>query len=412
MRHVIIGGSIAGVSAAAAIRGSDASAEIVMLSPERVKPYYRPQIASIIEKDDVDITLTDDPIGKYRVRAIQEKAIGLDVCSKEVTLSSGGRLSYDKLLIATGRTPVVPDTISGLRGPGVFTLRTMEDARAVQAAARSAKCAVVLGGGFVGIKAAIALNRLGLAVSIIERLPRILSQKLDRRGSAIITGLLKRQNIDVVTHQQDYEVMRPSGVPESIRLAAGRIINSDFIVMTLETKPSTDAFQSCGIGMNRGILVRETLETDVPDVYAAGDVVEYRDIVSNSLAVSALWANAKEMGRVAGMNMAGSHVRFDGFLSNMNTTDILDVPVTTLGLVNPEDSSYEVFADSTVDFYRKTVFKKDVMVGALFINNREDTGVYTYLIKNRIPLGKLKGLAVRGALGESKYVKPGTFPIS
>ena len=412
MRHVIMGGSIAGISAAGAIRSNDAAAEIILLSPERVKPYYRPMIASIIEKDDADITLSDDPREKYRIRTLTEKAVDLDVRSKEVTLSSGRRQAYDKLLIATGRTPVIPETIAGLRGSDVYTLRTLDDARAIQAAAKRAKNAVVLGGGIVGIKAAVALTRRGLAVTLIEKHSRILSGKLDQQGSAFITGLLKRENIDVVTNQQEYEVLRTAGTLQSIRLAPGRIINADFIIVALESKPNIDAFKTSGISMNKGILVRETLETNVPDVYAAGDVVEYRDLISNSMAVSALWENAKEMGRVAGMNMAGSQVRYEGFLENRYITDILDVPVATLGLVDPEDSTCEMFIASDVSFYRKTVFKNDVMVGALFINNSEDTGVYSYLIRNRIPLGKLKDLAVRGTLGESRYLKPRTFPFS
>ena len=413
MRHVIMGGSIAGISAAGAIRSSDAAAEIIMLSPESVKPYYRPLLASIIEKDDADITLSDDPREKYLIRMVPEKAVGLDVRSKEVTLSSGRRQAYDKLLIATGRTPVIPETIAGLHGSDVYTLRTLEDARAIQAAAKRAKNAVVLGGGIVGIKAAVALTRRGLAVTLIEKHSRILSGKLDQEGSAFITGLLKRENIDVVTNQQEYEVLRTAGTLQSIRLAPGRIINADFIIVALEPKPNIDVFKTSGVSVNKGILVRETLETNVLDVYAAGDVVECRDIVSNSMAVSALWENAKEMGRVAGMNMAGAQIRYEGFLANRYITDILDVPITALGLVDPEDSNCEVFVDSRADFYRKTVFKNDVMVGALFINNTtEDTGVYAYLIRNRIPLGKLKAMAVRGTLGENKYVKPGTFSIS
>jgi NAD(P)H-nitrite reductase large subunit len=362
-------------------------------------------IASIIEKGEADIFLTGNPIEKHRIRALQEKALGLDVRLKEIMLSSGGRLAYDKLLIATGRNAVLPDAIPNLKGPGVFTFRTIENARNIHAAARNGKYGVVLGGGFVGIKAAIALRRLGLTVTIIEKLERILYEKLDQRGSTLIADLLKGLDIDIVTNQTEYEIIRGSGALRSLRLASGRIINADLIVAALGTKPATGPFRDTGIIMNKGIVVQESLQSSVPDVYAAGDVVECREISSNALAVSTQWPNAREMGRLAGMSMTGSDVRYDGFLSLMHSLEIAHLPVTALGLVNPESSEYEVITERHGAVYRKIVFKNDVMVGALFIGCTEDPGVYTYLIKNRIPLGKLKGMAMRGTLGGNSQFK-------
>jgi NAD(P)H-nitrite reductase large subunit len=369
-------------------------------------------ISSIIEQHSADIALSDNPIERYRIRTLHQKALGIHVHGKEVLLASGGRLTYDKLLIATGRSPVIPDTIPGIQGANVFPFRTVEDARSIRGAAEAGKHAVVLGGGFVGITAAIALKRLGLAVTIIEKNDRILSAKLDKRGSAIVADRLKREDIAVAASQSDYEIVRHSGAVRSVRLASGRIIDADVVVVAIGTKPNTDAFRDSGIRINKGIVIQESLQTNMPDVYAAGDVVEYRDLVSNTYAVSAQWSNAEEMGRFAGRNMAGAAVRYDGFLSLMNTITILNVPITMLGMVDPEGAAYEVFAEDNEGAYRKIVFKKDVMVGALFINSNEDTGVYTYLIKNRIPIGKLKGMAVRGQLGNSSFIKTRNPPLS
>ncbi len=411
MRHVIIGGSIAGISAARSIRVLDAGADITMVSGEMAKPYYRPLIPSVIEKGTVDIGFVDDPIETYSIRNVYDTANGVDPGAQQVLLASGGRLPYDRLLIATGCRAVIPP-IAGLQGPGVYALRTLDDALSIQAAARGKKHAVVLGGGFVGIKSAIALKRLGLKVTLLEKLDRILYEKLDRRGSAMITDLIKRENIDIITNQSDYEIVRQGGALRSLRLASGRIIDTDLIVVAVGTKPNVEPFRNAGIKINKGILIGETLETSIPGVYAAGDVVEYRDMVSKTAAVSAFWTNAEEMGRLAGKNMAGSSVRYTGFLSLMNTAEIMNVAVTAIGLIDPQNNGYEVCLQGDGDSYRKLVFRKDVMVGALFIGSEERMGVYTYLIRNQIPMGKLKGLALQGKLGYIDFVKTAAIPTA
>jgi len=282
MRHVIIGGSIAGTSAARAIRSCDSGADIMVISDEKAQPYYRPMIPTVITKHDADIGLGHWPVAQSGIRTIYARATSLDKFAKEVTFSSGDRIRYDKLLIATGSSPVVPD-IPGLPGDNVFTLRTMDDALAINADAGQRKHALVLGGGFVGIEAAIALKRIGLNVTIIEKLSRILSEKLDKRASEIVSGLLKQADIDIITHQQDYEIDRVGGTVRSIRLASGRIIDADIIIVAVGTRPNTDVFRNSGLAINKGLVIHDSLQTSDPDVYEAGDVVEYRDILSNTV---------------------------------------------------------------------------------------------------------------------------------
>lgn len=404
MRYVIIGGSIAGSSAARAIRSRDSDADILVVSDEKTQPYYRPLIPAVILKQDADIGLGKTFDVRLGIRTIHARAANLDRLAKEVTFSSGDRIRYDKLLIATGGSPVIPD-IPGLPGNNTFTLRTLDDARAIQADARLRKNAVVLGGGFVGIEAAVALKRVGLKVSIIEKLGRILSEKLDKRASAIVSGLLKQAEIDIITNQQDYEIERVGGAVRAIRLASGRIIDADLIVVAVGTRPNADIFRNTGLAINKGIVISESLQTSDPDVYAAGDVVEYRDILSNTISVSGLWSNAEEMGRLAGKSMTGSDVKYTGFLSLMNTVEILNVPVTAIGIIDPVAEGYDTFIEEKDGAYRKLVFKNEVMKGALFVNSAEHSGIYTYMIKNQLPIGNLKDLAVQGGLGSIDFQK-------
>jgi len=402
MHHIIIGGSIAGISAAKAIRSSDVISEITIISEERTKPYYRPMIPFLIEKDEIDITFVDDPIGKYGIKVVYEKVTGIDVESKEVLLSSGKRLNFDKLLITTGSSPIIPD-IGGLKGSGVFTLRTMDDALGIKEYSKGRRNAVVLGGGLVGIKVAIALKHIGLNVTIIE-LKQILYGRLDRRGSEIISGIVKKSGVDILTGDSISEIIRESDNIKAVRLSSGRIIDADIVIIAVGAKPNVDSFKNTGIKINKGVAINEYLQTNIPDIYAAGDVAEYPDVTTGMSALSVLWTTAEEMGRLAGKNMAGDNLKYRGFLSVMNSTEIFNIPVISIGLIETGDKDFEIITEEDINDYKKLIFKGNILVGAIFIGNITNAGIYTNLIKNKIPIGRLKQKAVRGTLSYINFV--------
>ncbi len=398
MRHVIIGGSIAGITAARAIRDSDAGAEITMISREGSKAYYRPLIPLLIEEEGADIGFVDDPVEACRAVAVVDEAFAVDPGAKEVHLSSGNRISYDRLLLATGARPVIPD-IAGIEAQGVFTLRTREDASRIRAHAAGTKEAVVLGGGLVGIKAASALRGLGLDVTIIEERGQLLYQRVDSRGAGIVSDALREAGITVLTETTITEVMVKGETLEAVRLSTGRTLTAGTAVIAAGVRPETGVTSAAGIRTAAGVLVDGHLRTSIPDIYAAGDVVEYRDVVTGLPALSALWTNAVETGRIAGMNMAGADITCEGFLSVMNAVDVFGVPVISAGLVAPGKGDYETITREDPGSYRRLVFNGEVLAGAVFIGDVTAAGLYVNLIKNRIPLGPLKDRAVKGSLG-------------
>jgi nitrite reductase (NADH) large subunit len=406
MRHVIIGGSIAGISAAKAIRQSDPSTEITVLSGEKTRPYYRPMIPFLIRKGDIDITFEDNLEKRYGLDVVYEKAAGIDVAEKEVRLESGRNIPYDKLLIATGSRPVVP-AIPGIRGAGVYTLRTAQDARSLAKAAGKARGAVVLGGGLVGIKTAIALHKAGLSVTVVEKLDHVLPGKFDRRGCEIIAKIVEREGLRVMTGMSILEAIRAKETLRGLRLSSGETLDTGMLIVAVGTLPDLDVVKDTGIGTRTGVLIDETLRTSVPDIYAAGDVVEYTDLVFGKPAVSALWTNAEEMGRLAGRNMAGGKAKYEGFLSVLNSSEIFDVPVMAIGLVDPDPSEpeYESLIEDSVDSYKKLVFKGSVLVGAVFINDVENAGIYTNLIRSRMQIGGLKEEAIKGSLRYINFIR-------
>ncbi len=398
MHYLIIGGGIAGMSAAKAVRQRDRQAEITIISGEKACPYYRPMIPLLIEDGDADVAYVDDPVNKYGINILHDRAVHVDVHEREAGLASGKISGFDKLLIATGGRPVIPG-VRGISGPGVFTLRTVDDALRIRAAAlqEGVREAVVIGGGFVGIKAALALSGRGMDVTIIEQLGRILPRMLDARGAQIISGALAGRGIRILTGSAVSEITHDSG-RIAVRLDSGGITEAGLVVVAAGVTPDIDIFRDSGIRTGRGIRVGGMLETNAPGVYAAGDVVEFRDMLTGRPSVSGLWTNAEETGRIAGANMAGDVMKLEGFLPVMNAADIAGIPAVSAGIIDPLEEGHETFIDDRPGRYRRLVFRGDVLEGALFIGDVRNAGVYVNLIRNRIPLGGLKEKAVTGDL--------------
>ncbi|NOZ68238.1 MAG: NAD(P)/FAD-dependent oxidoreductase [Deferribacteres bacterium] len=412
MNYIIIGGGIAGITAAKAVRRRDAQAEITMISAEKTCPYYRPLIPLLIEKGDADVTYAEDPISEYKINLLQDRVVRVALQERDVVLASGKRPGFDKLLIATGSRPVIPG-IEGISGPGIYTLRTVDDALRINAAVQGVKKAAVIGGGFVGIKAALALIRRGIEVIIIEQLGQILSRRLDARGAEIVSEALARRGIKIMTGSPVSRITHDSG-RITVRLESGSTTEAGLVVVAAGVRPDIEAFRDSGIKTGRGILVGETLETNVPGIYAAGDVVEFRDLLTGRPCVSGLWSNAEEMGRIAGSNMAGDRIKFEGFLPVMNAADIAGIPLVSAGIIEPVEEGHETVTDDRPGRYRRLVFRGDRLEGALFIGDVRNAGIYVNLIKNRIPLGGLKEKAASGDLQYVHFIKtpqPGRLAV-
>lgn len=389
MQYVIVGGSIAGASAIRAIRANDPEGVITLVTAE--KPfYYRPLIPLIIDGDitDEDIFFPEDIETSLGIQLVSDRAVALDPEKKELTLDSASRLEYDKLLIATGSIPLLPDV------PGTekaFTLRTLNDAHKIKEAAAGARKTVILGGGFVGIKAASALSKLGHDITIIEKLSQILYPRLDQKSADIIQKRIEKKGIRCITTDTITEVL-----DGGVKLTSGDVIEADLVILAVGINPNTEWLEGSGLKIEKAMVVDELLKTSAENCYAAGDVVQALDLVEHEPAVSVLWTNAVDMGKAAGTNMAGGKKRYPGLLSVLNATEIEGIPMVSAGAVT--DGGGEVFIDNGYDGYRKLVFRDDRLIGAIFMGRLKNTGIYINLIKNQTPLGNLKDKAIKGTL--------------
>jgi len=395
MRYVIIGNGPAGHAAAKTIRVRDPAGQTLVISDAVNQAYHRPLIPTLIEgvmsKESLYREELPAPEGVevrlgVRVEAIDPKA-------KRLSLQNEETLSYDRLLLATGSSAIrLP--IDGLKGPNVHVLRTIRNAEAIKVSAEKAKQAVVIGGGRVGMKAAFALHHLGMKVSVVERLGRVVPLQFDDTAAEIMKGAVEAHGIQLFLGRTVREVERGDLGVQAVVLDDGGRLETDLVIVAVGVQPNVDLAQSAGLKINQGVLVNEYLQTSDPDIFAAGDVVETADVVTGESIVSGLWTNAVEMGRIAGENMAGGKAQYPGAFGVLNSFELANIPTISVGLIDPpEKEGYEVHSSRRGDSYRKLVFRQGVLMGAVLVGKIEGAGVYTGLIKGKKNVGQhLKAL--------------------
>ena len=389
-----------GLGAVEAIRKVDQTGTITIITDENCSHYSRPMISDFVsgKADMKKINCRTEEFWKENnVEAIMgKKATALNLTEKTVQLESGEKVSYEKLLLATGGKPFVPKT-EGSEKDGVFTFTTIGDAQkiATKIDAINAKAAVVIGGGLIGISITEALLKRGLKVTIVELQDKILSLLLDAKGSDIMEAIVKKAGVDLATGQSVQKILgKPDndGTVGGVLLTKGGQVPCDLVIMAIGVIPRTELVVGTAVKINRGIIVDNMMQTNVPDVYASGDVAEAYDFIIAQNRTLPLWPLAVLEGQVAGANMAGKKTLYGGG-TNMSSLKYFGVPIVSIGLANPKpDPTLEVLVkqDLERDVYKKIVLKNNLIVGMTLVNSIERAGVLFYLMKNAINIKKIK----------------------
>jgi NAD(P)H-nitrite reductase large subunit len=341
---------------------------------------------------------TDDFFAKCGTEVLINKQVtALNIADKTLTLEDGGKVSYEKLLLATGGKPFVPK-MEGQEKDGVFTFTTLSDAQRLAAKIDSinARSAVVIGAGLIGISVTEALVKRGLKVTVVELQEKILSLLLDPKASDIVETVIQKAGVNFATGQSVQKIL---GRPENdaavggVVLTKGDTVPCDLVVVAIGVIPRTELVAGTLVKTNRGIVVDNTLQTSVPDVYASGDVAEAFDFILNMNRLLPLWPLAVEEGRVAGSNMAGKKATYGGG-TNMSSLKYFGIPIVSIGNANPkaDDTTVEVMVklDAENNVYKKVVLKNNIIVGMTMVNCIERAGVLFNLMKKQINVKKFK----------------------
>jgi NAD(P)H-nitrite reductase large subunit len=400
VKYVIVGASAAGIGAVEAIREIDSTGSITVISDEVCPQYSRPMISDYVSgrADFNKMKCRDDEFWtRLNAEAITgKKATALDLTEKAITLETGEKVPYEKLLIATGGKPFVPK-MEGQDKDGVFTFTTISDAEhlAAKIDAINAKSAVVIGAGLIGLSVTEALTKRGLKVTMVELQDKILSLLLDPKASEMVEGVVKAAGVNIVTGQSVQKII---GKPDSdaavggVVLTKGDTVSCDLVIVAIGVIPRTELVAGTSIKTNRGIIVDNTMQTNMPDVYASGDVAEAYDFVLGQNRLLPLWPLAMQEGHVAGHNMAGQKSIYEGG-TNMSSLKYFGIPIVSIGLANPrDDPSVEVLVQSDLEHkvYKKLVLRNNVIVGMTMVNCIERAGVIFYLLKNGLNIKKFK----------------------
>lgn len=426
-KYLIVGNSAGGISAAEAIRQADAWGTIAMVSDEPYPAYSRPMISDFLAGKCTLEKMLYRPADFYSRNNIQtflgRKAERVDVAARTVELDSGERIVWDKLLLAVGGLPIVPQ-IKGADRSGVFTFTTLDDAKAIDKFLsrfrNSITRAVVIGGGLIGVSAAEGLVKRGVRVTVVEMKDRVLNTILDDKASALEAEALTKAGVNIITGRMVAEVSSYwEDSVASVNLDDGTPIPSSLVVIAIGVRPRTELAAGAGIKVNRGIVVDRRMATSVPGVYACGDAAEAYDFVYDECRLTPIWPNAYLGGKVAGMNMAGKYAVYPGGTA-MNSLKYFGLNMVSAGTVSPPDGRYEVLSKSYDGTYHKLVLKDGVIAGMIFTGNVEKAGIILNLMREKTCVESFKKELLSADFGLAslpqdlwrKWLAPFAAPVS
>ncbi|MFQ5866448.1 MAG: NAD(P)/FAD-dependent oxidoreductase [bacterium] len=409
-KYVIIGNSVAGIAAIEAIRERDKISPLTVISKEPYLTYSRPLMSYFLE-GKVKLEKMYYREKQFYQENNVELILGQEVTKvlpkeKSIVLANKKKISYTKLLIACGGKPIVP-AIKGVDKDNVFTFTTWDEVNRLAKAIKKAKKAVVIGGGMIGLKAAESLSNAGLKVTIIELADRVLSTVLDKEGASIVHRHLKENKVELITRSTAEKIAGINKKVEGVILKSAvhadrqdKRIKADLVVVAIGVIPNLDLARETEIRINKGILVNEFVQTNIENIYAAGDVAEAYDFLYRQNRPIPIWPLAYEQGEIAGANMAGEMVAYQGGLV-LNSIEVFNLPIITAGISAVKEDMYEILVkfEPEKKTYKRIVIQKGKINGSILINDIERAGIITGLIKDQLDVTNFKNEILEETFG-------------
>jgi len=327
-RIVIVGGGAAGFAAAEMLRRQQFQGSIVMLSDDDASPVDRPNLskdylAGNAPEDWVPLRGDDFYAEQHIDLRLKTTVTAIDARSREVALVGGGKVAYDRLLLATGAEPVrLP--LPGMDLPHVHTLRTLRDCRAIIAGAATARRAVVMGASFIGLEVAASLRARNIEVHVVAPEKRPMERILGPQMGDFVRGLHEEHG--VIFHLEDTATAIDA---RQVSLKSGGAIEAQLVVVGVGVRPRLALAEKAGLATDRGVTVNEYLETSAPGIFAAGDIARWPDPHSGMSIRVEHWVVAERQGQTAALNMLGAREKFAA--APFFWSQHYDVPINYVG---------------------------------------------------------------------------------
>lgn len=402
--YIIIGGVAGGASAAVRLRRVDEHAKIIMVERgEYVSfancglPYH---IGDVIKDEEKLLVETPEKLNnnfnidvRIKTEAIQIKPAEKLLVLKDLTNNNIYEEKYTKLILSPGANPLRPP-IPGINASNIFTLRNIPDMRAIKNFIETNHPihATVIGGGFIGLEMAENLAHLGLKVTVNELAPQVMAP-LDPEMAAYVHQHLKQHNVELYLSDGVKAFEKVSHTEIKVQLQSGKIIETNMVVLGIGVKPERKLAEEAGltIGNRGGILVNEYLQTSDPDIYAIGDAIEVKDLVTGENTLIPLAGPANKQGRIAANNIVGRKEAYKG-TQGTSIAKIFDLTIATTGA------------------NEKTLARLGIAYRKSFTQNSSHAGYYPNAIPMAIKLlfspedGKILGAQIVGYEGVDKRI--------
>jgi nitrite reductase (NADH) large subunit len=388
--YLIIGNGVAGTTAAENIRKQDREGNITIVTDEDLPFYWRIQLNEYISGDITEEQLLAKKRDWYRDQNIalklKTRIVGADAQKKVVVTEDKEELAYDSLLIATGSHSFIPP-IKGSEKKGVFSLRDVQDARDISQFAKSAEQVILIGGGLLGLEAGNALRKLGKKIMVVEFFPRLLPRQLDVDGAARLQKIMEGMGFSFRLGAKTQEVTGEDQASGAL-LEGGETLSGQMIVISAGVRANLELAEPLGLKTDKGVVVDERLQTNQPDIYAAGDVAEFRGMPYG------IWPAAMEQGKIAGANMAGGEATYNG-TTMANTLKVVGVDLASAGNIDAENE-FESKVSTDEDVYKKIVLENNQIIGCIMLGDTKGFNEITKMMSEKRDVSQIKDQILSG----------------
>ncbi|PQA55487.1 nitrate reductase [Siphonobacter curvatus] len=375
---LIVGAGSAALGFIQSYRALNQSDEIEVFSQEKYPFYNRVLLPDYISGEQSWsqlVKLSPDQFAENRIQVHTETSIvHIDRVHKVVTDSTGAEHTYDKLILATGSRAFMPKGVPPL--PGIFNMRSRVDADTLRPYLRTPEARiVVVGGGLLGLELAASLRHLGLSVTVIQRSGRFMERQLDARASEMLYQDLRDRGIDIYFNEE-IQTFHGTTLVEGIRLKSSRTLDCQAVVLAIGTTPNLELAKACGLDCGRGVVVNDYLQTSDPNIFAAGEIAQWRDQIWG------ITLAAEQQAEAAARFLSGDGTQpYRGSVS-MNILKMEGLHLCSIGLAEAPDASYEeiVFLDAAKQYYKKCIVHQDKLVGAILVGDKNEFQEFRDLI--------------------------------